>query len=245
VELWSRLYAEIDGARFEQRSDLIVAVCPGFSVPPFNGVWVQEDSRAAAEALPGAIAEVDAAGEQPWVQCRSGHERTAAAARDLGLTHEERLPGMTVRPDGLAPAAVELDIGLASRAELDGSFDVLAAAFGEPREFFERFSEPVTRLPGARWYVGRRDGAIVSTALAVTIGDAVGIFNVATTPELRGRGYGGALTVRAARDGFADGAEFAYLHASEIGHDLYRRLGFLDVEEYVVLVRPSDGSPAR
>jgi ribosomal protein S18 acetylase RimI-like enzyme len=241
VELWARLYSEIEGARFEPREDLIVAVCPGFSVPPFNGAWVVKDSRAAVDALPAAIAEVEAAGERPWVQCRSRHERVAAAAGALGLTHVVRLPGMTARSSELAETGVELDVAVVSGDDLDEPIDVLATAYEEPREFFARFSEPVLRLSGARWYVGRRDGVVVSTALGVTIGDATGIFNVATTPEHRGRGFGGALTARAARDGFADAAEFAYLHSSLIGHSLYRRLGFRDVEEYVVLTRPDDG----
>jgi ribosomal protein S18 acetylase RimI-like enzyme len=241
VDLWTLLYAEIEGSRFELRSDLIVAVCPGFSTPPFNGAWVVADSQAAVEALPAAISEVEAAGERPWVQCRSRHERTPVAARALGLTHVERLPGMTVRPGELAATGVELDVALVSGDALEESIDVLAGAFGEPQAFFARLSEPMLRLPGARWYVGRRAGAIVSTALGVTIAGATGIFNVATTPEQRGRGYGGALTVRAARDGFADGAEFAYLHSSEIAHRMYLRLGFRDVEEYVVLTRPDGG----
>jgi hypothetical protein len=40
------------------------------------------------------------------------------------------------------------------------------------------------------------------------------------------------------RDGFAAGCELAYLHSSEVGHGVYRRLGFRDVEEYTLLTRP-------
>ena len=32
--------------------------------------------------------------------------------------------------------------------------------------------------------------------------------------------------------------EFAFLQSSEIGHSVYRKLGFRDVEEYVLLTRP-------
>ena len=46
-----------------------------------------------------AVAEVDAAGEWPWVQTRSAHERTRQVALELGLTHIERVPGMIV-PSG-------------------------------------------------------------------------------------------------------------------------------------------------
>ena len=115
---------------------------------------------------------------------------------------------------------------------------MLAHAFDEPRDLFARFHAPVPRVAEARWYVGRLDGRIVSSALGITTGEATGIFNVATLPEHRRRGYGAASTVRAALDGFADGAELAYLHSSPGGHGVYRRLGFRDVDEYVVQTRP-------
>ena len=41
----------------------------------------------------------------------------------------------------------------------------------------------------------------------------------------RGRGFGSALTARAAWDGFAGGARFAFLQSSDMGHAVYGRLG--------------------
>jgi predicted GNAT family acetyltransferase len=61
---------------------------------------------------------------------------------------------------------------------------------------------------------------------------------VATSPEHRGRGYGASLTCRAVRDGFDAGSELAFLQSTEIGHGMYLRLGFRDVEEYTLLTRP-------
>jgi predicted acetyltransferase len=78
----------------------------------------------------------------------------------------------------------------------------------------------------------------VSTALGFTLDGATGIFNVATPSEHRGRGYGAALTSHALRDGFDAGSEFGYLQSSTIGHGVYQRLGFRDVEEYTLLTRP-------
>jgi ribosomal protein S18 acetylase RimI-like enzyme len=241
VAAWARLYAEIEGARFETRSDLIVAICPDIPVPPFNGPWVVEDSSAAVAALPAAIAEVEEAGAQPFLQSRTGHERTRAAARELGLTHVDRLPALVARPDELSDAAAALEIARMAPHELEAAVDLQAAAFDEPREIFARFGTAALRMPGARWYVGRAGADIVATALGLTADGATGIFNVATKPEWRRRGYGSALTARAARDGFADGAELAYLHSSPDGHAVYRRLGFREVDEYVVLSRPQLG----
>lgn len=238
VSLWARLYDVIDGARFEPGSDLIVAVCPEFPIPQCNGPWVVEDSPAAVDALPAAIAEVEAAGAWPWVQSRSGHHRTQAAARELGLTHVERLPGMVMRPGELTEIDVELEVAPIADEEIGEAIRVLSVSFDAPEELFARFSATLQTIPEATWYVGRAGATTVSTALGFTIDGATGIFNVATPPEHRGRGYGAALTARAARDGFGAGSEFAFLQASEIGHRVYRRLGFRDVEEYVLLTRP-------
>ena len=86
-------------------------------------------------------------------------------------------------------------------------------------------------------YVGRVGGRAVSTAIGLTVGAEVGIFDVATPPEHRRHGYGSALTTRAARDGFAAGADLAWLQSSAIGESVYRRLGFRQVETYVLLSR--------
>jgi GNAT superfamily N-acetyltransferase len=236
--MWSRLYEVIDGARFEPRADLIVAVCPAFPIPQCNGPWVVEDSPAAVDALPAAIAEVEAAGAWPWVQTRSGHHRTQAAARALGLIHIEHAPGMVMRPGELSEVDVELEVTPIADEEIDEAIAVLSVSFGAPKELFARFSATMRTIPEATWYVGRVDGTTVSTALGFTIDGATGIFNVATPPEHRGHGYGAALTAQAARDGFQAGSKFAFLQSSEIGHTIYRRLGFRDVEEYVLQTRP-------
>ena len=94
-------------------------------------------------------------------------------------------------------------------------------------------------MEGASWYVGRVGDSIVSTAVGITVDGATGVFNVATPPEHRGRGYGAALTSRVVRDGFAAGSRFAFLESSEIGYGVYRRLGFREVEQYVLLTRPA------
>src|SRR6476659_7421379 len=88
-------------------------------------------------------------------------------------------------------------------------------------------------------YLGRVAGRDVSTSVGLTLGNDVGLFGVATPPEHRGRGYGAALTAAAARDGFAAGADLAWLQSSRLGLPVYRRLGFREVETYVLRSRPS------
>ena len=234
---WERLYAAA-GGRFERRADLIALSCARLPVPQANGAWVVEDSEAAAAALPQAIEEAEALGVPAWVQTRPGHERTRRVAAELGLTHVELVPAMVIRPDELAPSESTLEIDVIAEDDVERTVAILATAFEAPHDLFDWFGRLTWSLEGASWYVGRVGDEIVSTAVGYTYGPATGVFNVATPPEHRGRGYGAALTARCVQDGFDAGAELAYLQSSELGHGVYRRLGFRDVDEYVLLARP-------
>jgi GNAT superfamily N-acetyltransferase len=238
--LWWRFFGELDGAVRERRGDLTLYLYPPIPVPQFNGPWIGADSAAAAEALPEAIADVEAAGAQPWVQTRARHERTRQAAVDLGLTHVERVPAMLARKDELRPPACDLEIERVGEADFDEVTELGADVFDMPVDVFALLNRLIVPLDGFAWYLGRAGREIVSTAVGITVDRAVGIFNVATPPRHRGRGYGAAVTARAARDGFDAGAEFAFLQSSELGHGVYSRLGFRDVEEYRLLTRPVD-----
>ena len=240
--VWARLYAEVEGARFERRGDLIVVLYPPFPIPQCNGPWVVEDTQRAVDAMAETIAEVEAAGAWPWVQTRAGHERTRRAAAELGLTHCERIPGVVLRPGELVePHRDAVEIDLITTSEMDAANEILATCFGASKELFDRFCGACAAIDESSWYVGRVDDEIVATALGVTIDGMTGVFNVATEPEQRGRGYGAALTARVLRDGFEGGAKLAFLQSSVIGHGVYRRLGFREVEEYLLLTRPAPG----
>jgi hypothetical protein len=42
------------------------------------------------------------------------------------------------------------------------------------------------------------------------------------------------------REGFAAGADLAYLQSSVLGESVYRRLGFREVASYELLTRPAE-----
>ncbi len=145
---------------------------------------------------------------------------------------------MVMRPEEFSEARAEIEIALVDHPDTDEANEILALCFGAPKELFDQFCGALWSMEEVSWYIARTDNGIVSTALGFTLDGATGIFNVATPPEHRGRGYGAAVTMRAVRDGFDAGSEFAFLQSSEIGHGVYRKLGFRDVEEYVLLTRP-------
>ena len=227
-------------ARFERRNGYDFMAFPQIPIPQFNGVWPRDD--AAAPALADAVAEIEQLGLPYSVQVRRGLTPACEAeARGLGLTAEEPIPGMVARPGELAaPEPEGLEVVRVSTADgLAQALAIAAAGFEVPADLLApMYLLDVAAVDGLVYYLGRVDGRDVSTSVGYTLDDTVGVFNVATPPEHRGRGYGAALTVEAARQGFDGGAELAWLQASAMGVGVYRRLGFREVEEYLLLTAP-------
>ena len=100
----------------------------------------------------------------------------------------------------------------------------------------ERFYGPGSYgVEGARAFVAWEDGEPVGIASAHLGEGAVGIFGVGVVPRARRRGIASALSVIAAR---AFPADLAWLHAAEGAQSMYAQLGFREVAEWEVWVRP-------
>jgi GNAT superfamily N-acetyltransferase len=240
-----RLAGVMESARFERRDGHVLLAFPTFPIPSFNGVWPDDDS--AAGSLGESLAEIEAEGVPVGVLTRSGEmPEVTAAARELGLTAAEPIPGMAANANDLdGPTESELEIIRIETA--DGFAQALAVAaegFDLPADFLAPLYMPeVTGLDGFEVYLGRAGGRDVTTAASYVVEGEVGIFNVATPAKYRGRGYGAAITDSAVREGLAAGADLAYLQSSAIGESVYRRLGFREVVTYVLLTRPAEVSP--
>jgi ribosomal protein S18 acetylase RimI-like enzyme len=235
-----RLAGVMEGARFERRDGYTFLTYPTLPIPSFNGVWPDDDSAAAA--LGDALAEVEAEGITPGVLTRSGHTPAIdEAARALGLTATERVPGMAAAIEDIAEPTSELEVIRVATADgLAQALAVGAEGFGVSEDFLAPlYMLEVTGLDGFEVYLGRADGRDVTTAVGYVVDGDVGIYNVATPAEHRGRGYGAAITSHAVREGFAAGGEFAYLQSSAIGESVYRRLGFREVVTYTLFTRPA------
>jgi N-acetylglutamate synthase len=242
VDSFNALYAALDGAWVEDRVASRLFVCPAVPIPLFNALVAVEDRPDDAVAgLAPAMAVVEKLGLPFGVLLRStAAPGLEAEARRLGLMAAERIPAMVMtagelRDHGTTGLQV---VRVRERADLDRAVAVVAAGFGAPAALFQPLYEPaIAELPWMSTYLALVDDYPVSTAVSSLRGGGVGIFNVATPPHLRRRGYGAAVTARAAEDGFAAHAELAWLQASAMGEPVYRRMGFRQVDTHVLLTR--------
>jgi ribosomal protein S18 acetylase RimI-like enzyme len=239
VSVAEQLASVLEGARFERADGYCFMSFPTFPIRDLNGVWA--DSDAAADFLAARRAEADERRTPFTVMTRAG--KTPAVeqtARELGLTNEIQIPGMTVTAHGLNNPVSDLEVLRVKTADgLAQALAVGASGFGVPAELVASvYSLEVAELEGLETYLGRVDGRDVSTAVGFTIDRTCGIFSVATPEEHRGRGYGAAITAQAVRDGFNAGADLAGLQSSPMGESLYKRLGFCEVETYTLFAPP-------
>ena len=163
----------------------------------------------------------------------------ARAALAVGYTPAwTELPMALHEPPDPSPLTSEVDVRVVSTPEQVLDYGrVVAEANDDPGER-ERagllFHDRTILVPHIAAFVAYLDGAPVSCAMTLVSHGVAGVFYVATVASARRRGLGDALTRDAARAGFELGARAAWLGASEMGADLYRRIGFSDLGTSIV-----------
>jgi GNAT superfamily N-acetyltransferase len=77
-----------------------------------------------------------------------------------------------------------------------------------------------------KMYVGRLNGEAVATNILFNGGGVASVYGVATVPSARGKGIGGAITLKPLLEARDMGYRYAVLFASEMGIHAYERIGF-------------------
>jgi ribosomal protein S18 acetylase RimI-like enzyme len=234
ADTWDHLIAAIPDGWTERAPGLIGAVTR-VAVPTLNGIW-SYGLDADAESASTLLDRVAAAGVPHCLQLRPGCDR---ALRDLahlrGMVRETDVPLM-VLDNGhelVGAEAESLVIRVLPSEQAAVHTEIAAAGFEAPVEAFRRLMTPaVLGSSGVCCYVGEFDGSPVVTAVTVRLDVHAGIFNVATLPASRRRGYGAAITAQAVRDALRNGAQWAWLQSSQSGYGVYERLGFRLLESW-------------
>ena len=227
-----------DGASLEERAGHSRMTFSAVPLPVFNSVIVTSSPSA---GLADSIQETEAGGLPCGVQLQPGADPTVdAEVAALGFTTQEAMPGMTVTPAELqedSPDNLEIVVA-ATTADLNDAALTAERGFGAPPGSMRPlYPEGALERDDFLVYLGRVDGVTVTTAIGCRTGSEVAVFAVATPAEHRRRGYGGAVTAQAMRDGFQQGADLGWLQTSELGEPVYRRLGFRHTTSHVLLSR--------
>ncbi len=234
VETWRHLLAVMPGAWAVAEPGALAGVT-GVALPTLNGVWAH-GTDVSPDVIGDLLDRVAATGLPHCLQVRpAASDLLAGLVAARGMTPAGNVPLMALA--GPARLTAAPPAGLTFRElvpdEAHVHAEMTAAGFELPLEPFRQLVTPaMLSAPGARCYLGEVDGRAVTTGLSHTSGAYAAIFNIATLPAYRLRGYGAAVTARAVADGIAAGAEWSWLQASEAGYPVYRRLGFRTVEDW-------------
>jgi hypothetical protein len=235
ASVWEHLIAAVPGG-WVRRENGFVSGVTGVALPILNGVWPEQVDLDQA-VVSAVLDEVGRSGVPYCLQLRPGApEQLAALAASRGMVKGEPIPLMVLETSHGLEAAQNVD-GLRIRqlapVEALVHAKIAARGFETPEEPFVQLMTPeIPRMPGTRCYLGEIGGETVTTSIGVTLGASVGIFNVATPPEHRGRGFGAAVTARAVADGLTGGAQWSFLQSSTAGYGVYCRLGYAMVERW-------------
>jgi len=200
-------------------------------IAALNGVLDTAD-----EPDPREVAALAASAAQrattPWtIQVRatpSTEIRRVAASH--GLVEESTYSLMVLNLDeqtAAAPPAGGVQVRAVDGADHKIYADTLAEGFEtSPEVFGSLTSSHVLDATGFTAYLAEHEGAPVATGFASASGDCVGLFNIATPPRHRRRGYARTITQSMLNDAYASGERIAFLSPSEEGLPLYESMGF-------------------
>lgn len=230
-----------------RRDHGIVALLSGVPMRFFNQVLV-EDPRASAVGIRRAVA-IGRERRDPFVvSLREGlDDRFRPLMAELGLeaSADAATHAMSLHPVHRRAEVGNPEDGFEIRRIIDepGLADhrrAVSAGFGaDPSVAETMMSIALLDRPECAVYVGYLRGAPVTSGLGWRTGQAVGVYNIATAPTARRRGFGEAMTASVLADADAAGCEVATLQASPAGQPIYERLGFRTAMHYVGYTDPS------
>ncbi len=109
---------------------------------------------------------------------------------------------------------------------------LMAKGYGIPEFAWKDFTQIVMGV-GIRddffHYLGYLDGQPVATASVLYSDGVAGIYNIATLPEARGRRMGSMMTAAPLIDARERGYKVGILHSTQMGYNVYKRLGFEEI----------------
>ena len=150
-----------------------------------------------------------------------------------GFVLSKDTPGMGVDLQEMVEPAAAVDQfeirEVADEASLMIWAHIFTAGYGLPVGWEPSVHELEQRLGldlPIRNFLGYWNGEPAATSTLFLGAGVAGIYNVATMPGVRGKGIGGAMTLRPLEDAREMGYRIGILQSSEMGFGVYQKLGF-------------------
>ncbi len=210
---------------------------------PFNMAFVEDPTvlnRAVLDAVHAFYREM----RTEWsLVVPPGHARAfETTLKHIAVSSRLTMPEMILprEADHAWPSPPNLQVRrIRDLDELRDWMEVASIAYGmgDPR-FFDRLASPAALdAPGMAHFIGLMHGRPVATSSLYIRNGVAGVHGVSTLPEVRGKGFGAAMSAAVVRDGFSHGCHTVALQATPSGFPVYFRMGFrhvFDFEEWVV-----------
>jgi GNAT superfamily N-acetyltransferase len=238
---WRAIVGLVQGGSID-RVDGLVITLTNIPDPQLNASFVERPPEDPAAALSGAASIFAAHGHRLSIDLPRGrHPDVERAAADLGMEIVVSRPGMAAEIEAMAPTApppgVEV-LRVSGLRELRQFWDIQSATFDMSPEVIRAYvPQAALSAEGVALFIARSNGEPVACSAAYDVERTLGIFGVATLPDVRRRGFGTAATA-AAMDDARPRADLAWLQATEDGLPVYRRMGFREVCDWDVWVLP-------
>lgn len=235
VESWRRL-AQLAPSSVIEAGEGYTLISRHSRQPFFNLLFLTSVPTNLGALLAHARTFFSVSQQAPWSVQAMGAvaEALAPEAAAFGLVHTDAEPAMLLTPlVQRPPVQSELAIRPVETMEQLSAFDeIVNTSFGIPSEPSRTMStladyQRVNLTP----YLGFVDGVPAVTALRSPAYGVAMLHVICTLPTHRRRGFGEAMTWRAALDGIAEGCMASFLTATPLGHSVYARMGYRDCGE--------------
>ena len=168
-----------------------------------------------------------------WLEPDLSVEDWASQLQPNGFKIIQDVPGMACDLKEL-PSAVSTPAGFSIQTVNDLErlkvwAEVFCRGFGLPGSFIQPFYELSAGLGfqnDLHNYLGTLDGEPVAASSLFLSDGIAGIYNVAVLEQARGKGLGAAITLAPLLEARDQGYGIGALQSSEMGFNVYRRLGF-------------------
>ena len=235
-ELWSRMVS-FPWIESSQEPDMLRYVS-GVPFPLCNGILGARFSEPSIDGRIEAALTPFKDRNLPMFWYVGPSSRPASLGEHLkgqGLTLVDNVPGMAADLSQLGeqrshPAEWTIRT-VEGREILKEWIHVFSLVYGVPEiaaDFFFKIMDQIGYGPSLpfKHYLGYWNGKAVACASLFLGAGAAGLYNVATVPEVRGKGLGTAISARTLKEGYLRGYRTGILHSTSMGLPVYQRLGF-------------------